>query len=138
MLVTQQLHSTQMYRSLSQLWKWHLESKLVWSGWKKKKYIFCYDHRIKMTCLSLIEITSLWVESPMFSASSHVSLLRRQGSHSPGQLFSLSLIQAEDGWSRFSLSKADQLIQQLWIQCNFWMAQSHAACLMEITSTLDA
>ena len=34
------------------------------------------------------------------------------GSHSPGQQFSLSLVEAEDGWSRFPLSKAGQLLQQ--------------------------
>ena len=34
------------------------------------------------------------------------------GSHSPGQQFSLSLVEAKDGWSRFPLSKAGQLVQQ--------------------------
>jgi hypothetical protein len=61
----------------------------------------------------LVEWLAGWlVESPMVSAASQVSLLRRHGSHSPGQLFSLSLVEVEDGWSRFSLSKAVQLIQQ--------------------------
>ena len=47
---------------------------------------------------------------------------RRHGSYSPGQLFSLSLVEAEDGWSRISLSKAGQLIQQWWLPCNFkWL-----------------
>ena len=62
-----------------------------------------------------------------------MSILRRHGSHSPGQLFSLSLVEAEDGWSRFSLSKGGQLIQQWWPPCNFWMAQSHAACSMGLS-----
>ena len=72
---------------------------------------------------------SLWVESLMVSAATQVSLLRRHGSHSPGQLFSLSLVEAEDGWSRFPLSKAGQLIQQWWLPCNFWMAQSPCSLL---------
>ena len=40
----------------------------------------------------------LWVESLMVSAATQVSLLRRHGSHSPGQLFSLSLVEAADGF----------------------------------------
>ena len=46
---------------------------------------------------------TLWVESHMVSAATQVSLLMRHGSHIPGQLFSLSLVEAKDGWSRFSL-----------------------------------
>ena len=34
------------------------------------------------------------------------------GSHSPGQQFSLYLVEAKDGWSRFPLSKNCLLIQQ--------------------------
>ena len=67
----------------------------------------------------------------MVSACTQMSLLRRHGSHSPGQLFSLSLVEAEDGWSRFSLSKAGQLIQQWWLPCNFLMAQSPCNSLNE-------
>ena len=66
---------------------------------------------------------TLWVESLMVSASTQLSLLRRHESHSPGQLFSLSLVEAEDGLSRFPLSKAGQVIQLWWLPCNFWMAQ---------------
>ena len=58
-------------------------------------------------------------------------------SHSPGQLFSLSLVEVEDGLRRFSLSKDGLLIQQWWSPCNFWMAQAHAACSIGITSILD-
>ena len=68
--------------------------------------------------------SSVWVESLMVSTATKMSLLRRHGSHSPGQMFSLSLVEAKDYWSRFSLSKAGQLIQQWWLPCNFWMAQS--------------
>ena len=46
---------------------------------------------------------SLLVESLMVSAANQVSLLRWHGSHSPGQLFSLSLPKAEDGRSRSQL-----------------------------------
>ena len=67
----------------------------------------------------------------MVSAATLLSLLRRHGSHSPGQLFSLSIVEAEDGWSRFSLFKASQLIQQWWLPCNFWMAQSPCRLLDE-------
>ena len=81
---------------------------------------------------------SLCAESLMVSAGTQVSLLRKHGGQSPGQLFSLSLVEAKDGWSRFSLSKAGQLIQQWWLPCNFKMAKSHAACSMGITSSLDA
>ena len=41
---------------------------------------------------------SLCVESPMVSAGTQVSLLRKHGGHSPGQLFSLSLVYAGNGW----------------------------------------
>ena len=37
----------------------------------------------------------------------------------------------EDSWRRSSLSKADQLIQQWWLPCNFWMAQSPCSLLNE-------
>ena len=37
------------------------------------------------------------------------------GSHSPGQQFLISLVKADDGWSRFPLSENFQLIQQGWI-----------------------
>ena len=39
------------------------------------------------------------------------------GSHSPGQQFSFSLVEADNGWRRFPLSKAGQLIQQGWLTC---------------------
>ena len=67
---------------------------------------------------------ALWVESLMVSSATQVSPLRRHGSHSPGQLFSLSQVEADYGYIRFSLSKAGQPIQQWWLLCNFWMAQS--------------
>ena len=67
----------------------------------------------------------------MVSAATQVSLLRRHGSHSHGQLFSFSLVEAEDGWSKFALSKAGQLIQQWWLPCIFWMAQSPCSLLNE-------
>ena len=51
----------------------------------------------------------------MVSVGTQVSLLREHRGHSLGLLFSLSLVQAKDGWSRFSLSKAGQLIQQWWL-----------------------
>ena len=54
---------------------------------------------------------SLCVESPMVSAGSQVSLLKKHEGHSPGQLFSLSLVEAKDGWSTFPLSRAGELIQ---------------------------
>ena len=41
---------------------------------------------------------ALLVESLMVSAATQVSLLRRPGSHSPGHLFSLSLVEAGDGF----------------------------------------
>ena len=72
----------------------------------------------------------------MVSAAPPVSLLRKFRSHSPGQLFSLSLVEVEDGWSRFPLSKAGQLIQRWWLPGNFSMAQSWAACYMRITGCL--
>ena len=65
----------------------------------------------------------LWIESFMVSAAAQLSLLRRHGSHSPNQLFYLSLVEAEDSWSKFPLSKADKLLQQWCLPCNFWMAQ---------------
>ena len=71
------------------------------------------------------------------SAANEVSLLRKHRSHSPGQLFSLFLVEAEDGWSRLSLSKAGQIIQQWWLLCNFEWLNLHAACSMRITLTLD-
>jgi len=55
----------------------------------------------------------------MVLAETKVGLLRRHGNHSPGQLFSLSLAKAKDGWIIFSLSKAGQLIQEGWLLCNF-------------------
>ena len=48
-----------------------------------------------------------------------VSLLRKRGGQSPGQLFSLSLVYAMDGWSTLPLSKAIQFVQQWWLQCNY-------------------
>ena len=77
-------------------------------------------------------------ESPMVSAGTQVSLLKKYGGYSLGQRLSLSLVKAEDAWSRFSWSKAGQLIQQWWLLCNFCMAQSHTACSMGIISSLDA
>ena len=74
----------------------------------------------------------------MVSAATQVSLLRRHGGHSPNQLISLSLVEAVDRWSTLSLSIAGQLIQHWWPPCNFLMAQSHAACSMRITSSLEA
>ena len=53
------------------------------------------------------------------------------GSHRPGQQFLISLVEAEDGWSRFPLFKAGQLIQQWWLPCIFWMAQSSCSLLDE-------
>ena len=41
---------------------------------------------------------ALRVESLMVSAATQVSLLRRPGSHSLGHLFSLSLVEAVDGF----------------------------------------
>ena len=74
---------------------------------------------------------TLWVESLSDSADTQLSLLRRHRSHSPGRLFLLSLVAAEDGWSRFFLSKAGQLIQQWWLPCKFWIAQSPCRLLNE-------
>ena len=56
---------------------------------------------------------SLCVESPMVSAGSQVSLLKKHGGHSPCQLFSLSLVEAKDGLSTFPLSRAGE-----WISSN--------------------
>ena len=39
------------------------------------------------------------------------STRNNSGNHSPGQQFSLSLVRAEDGWSRFTLSKKIGLVQ---------------------------
>ena len=72
----------------------------------------------------------LWVESLLVSADTQVRLIKH-GSHSPGQLFSLSLVGAEDGWSSLPLSKAGQLIQEWWLPCNFWMVQSPCSLLNE-------
>ena len=74
----------------------------------------------------------------MVSAHTQVSLLRQHVGHSFGLLFSLSLVEAEDGWSIFPLSKAGQLIQQWWLPYNLYMAQFYAACSMGIISSLDA
>ena len=60
--------------------------------------------------------------------SYQVSLLRRHGGHSPGQLFSLSLVDTLDRWNTLPLSIAGQLVHQWWPPFNFLMAQSHAAC----------
>ena len=43
----------------------------------------------------------------------------------------LEALEAKDGWSRFSLSIAGQLIQQWCLLCNFWMAQSQCSLLNE-------
>ena len=80
--------------------------------------------------LSLLDGT-LSVESLMVSAATQVSLLRRHGSHSPGQLFSLSLVEAKDGLWRFLSSKAGLLIQQWWLPCHFLKAQSQCSLLYE-------
>ena len=80
---------------------------------------------------------ALCVESPMVSSGTQVSHLRMPGGPSLGQLFLLFLVEAKDGWTRFSLSKAGQLIQQGWLLCNFLKAQSHAAYSMGIPSSLD-
>ena len=74
----------------------------------------------------------------MVSAATQVIVLKGHGSPNPDQLFSLSLVDAVNGWSSLSLSKAGQLIQQCWIPCNFLMAQSHAAFSMRINSSLKA
>ena len=50
----------------------------------------------------------LCVDSPMVSAGTQVSLLRKQGSSGPGQPFSLS--QAVNGCSTLPLSRAGQLV----------------------------
>ena len=93
------------------------------------------DRHPTRLCLDVMKFSlfngALWVESPMFSVASQVSLLRRHRSHSFGQLFSLSLVEAEDGWSWFSLSKAGQLIQQWWLPWNFWVTQSQCSLLNE-------
>ena len=60
------------------------------------------------TCMLCKKNSALCVESHMAS----VGLLRNHGGHSLGKMFSLSIVEAEDGWSRFSLSKTSQLIQQ--------------------------
>ena len=73
----------------------------------------------------------------MVSSATQVSLLSRHGSHSPGQLISLSLVEAVDRGSTLPLSTAGQLVQQWWPPCNFLMAQSNAACSIEITSRLE-
>jgi hypothetical protein len=43
-------------------------------------------------------LASLWVESLMVSVATRATLLRRHGSQSPGQLFSLSLAKAADSF----------------------------------------
>ena len=68
----------------------------------------------------------LCLQSPMVSVGTQVSLMRKQGGHSLSQLFSLYLVEAEDGWSRISLSKAGQFIQQWCLPCNFQMVKSYA------------
>ena len=44
------------------------------------------------------------------------------------------LSEADDGWSRFFLFKASQLVQQWWLPCN----DLNEACSMRITYSLDA
>ena len=39
--------------------------------------------------------------------------------HNPGPPFSLSLVEAVNGWYSFPVSKDGQLIQQWWLPCNF-------------------
>ena len=46
----------------------------------------------------------------MVSAGTQVSLLWKHGGHYPGQLFSLSLVYAVNGWSTLLLSIAGQLV----------------------------
>ena len=73
----------------------------------------------------------------MVSADTEVSLLRKHGGHSLSHMFSLSLVEAKDCCSTFSLSRAGQLVQLWWLPCNFSMAKYYATCPMERTSSLD-
>ena len=93
-----------------------------------------------MTLVTLVEVNVYFTHcelSFMVLADTQVSLLRRHGSNSPGQPFSLSLVETEDGLSSFSLFKADQPIQQYWLLCNFEWLKLHKACSMRITFSLD-
>ena len=71
---------------------------------------------------------SLCVASPTVSAVNQVSLLRKHKGHSPGYLFSLSLLYTVNGWSTLSLSRDGQPVQQWKLSCNFLNAQSQGAC----------
>ena len=42
------------------------------------------------------------------------------------------------GWLKHILFVQSWSTQQWWLPCNFWITQSHAACSMGITSSLDA
>ena len=66
---------------------WHLVQQVSRAGlWEN------------LCCCWMGSVWTLWDESLMVSAATQVSLLRKHGSHSSAQLFSLSLVEASGGF----------------------------------------
>ena len=74
-----------------------------------KGFAFFYD------VFLLLVKSALCVESFMVSAATQMSFLRKRGGHSPGRLFSLSLVYGVNGWITLPLSGAGQPVQKWWL-----------------------